>query len=452
MADRVKVAWTGTGVGTVTLGSAIAGFQSYPAALDGLSLGYLIEHTGEGINQVEVGLGTFSNSAGTLTRDTVKFSTSAGAKVDFVAGTKHVSRVLLSDEFNDLDDSHAATKAEVDAIVAQKAINTVLGFDSEGEFASRTAGNGITIDDTNIRATFGATSTTVAAGNRGLPAGGTTGQSIRKASGSDYDFEFFTPAAGGGDSYNFVGDATDYSTSGSPAAPFDVLNDATDGEERRFTATIGTNQIDFAAGVAEDRYGWFDIGSGATAEIIGDPGVTINGLGNRASGSPANPAIAVRGRVEWRATALNVIELSGAIDEGTQDVFQATNFNDAVVSRPELRDYAETSSQISSSAGTLVIDLETGNDFEVTLTEDITTVTISNPPASGKRGSFTLDVIQDISSPQTDRTITWPASVKWPGGTAPTLSSGHGAIDSLALRTRDGGTTWLGYVAGQAFA
>jgi len=121
---------------------------------------------------------------------------------------------------------------------------------------------------------------------------------------------------------------------------------------------------------------------------------------------------------------------------------------DQVVGKPELKDYAETSTTPSSATNVLTLDLENGNDFQVTLTEDITTVTISNPPASGKRGSFALDIIQDSVA----RTITWPASVKWPGGTAPTLSTGSGDIDSFAFRTRDAGTTWLGYICGQDFS
>ncbi len=43
-------------------------------------------------------------------------------------------------------------------------------------------------------------------------------------------------------------------------------------------------------------------------------------------------------------------------------------------------------------------------------------------------------------------TVTWPGSVSWPGGTAPTLS-GSGT-DILIFFSRDGGTTWFGFLAG----
>jgi hypothetical protein len=46
-------------------------------------------------------------------------------------------------------------------------------------------------------------------------------------------------------------------------------------------------------------------------------------------------------------------------------------------------------------------------------------------------------------------TITWPASVKWPSGTAPTLTSTNLKSDIIILTTVDGGTTWFAMVGGQ---
>jgi hypothetical protein len=43
--------------------------------------------------------------------------------------------------------------------------------------------------------------------------------------------------------------------------------------------------------------------------------------------------------------------------------------------------------------------------------------------------------------------ITWPGSVDWPGGVAPTLTAS--GKDQLVFTTRDAGTTWLGFVAGK---
>lgn len=108
----------------------------------------------------------------------------------------------------------------------------------------------------------------------------------------------------------------------------------------------------------------------------------------------------------------------------------------------------ETANSVSSSSNVIELDYDTGNYFYTTLTEDITTVTLSNPPASGSVCSLIWEIIQD----STARTITWPASVEWSSGNAPTLSTGSGDVDIITLMTRDGGTTWRGFISGQDFS
>jgi len=127
----------------------------------------------------------------------------------------------------------------------------------------------------------------------------------------------------------------------------------------------------------------------------------------------------------------------------------AVQLSDQELRRPLLLDYAVEHNVISSSAGTLVIDLTTGNSFVTTLTENITTVTLSNPPATGNYGQFVIKIIQDGAGGAF--TVTWPASVIWPSGTAPTITISNGAIDEITLRTIDAGTEWRGSFS-QAFA
>lgn len=133
----------------------------------------------------------------------------------------------------------------------------------------------------------------------------------------------------------------------------------------------------------------------------------------------------------------------------TLDDSGVMNAADGVLQRPEIKDYSETRATPSSSAGTLTLDMTTANVFEVTLTENVTTLTISNPPASGKAGSLTLILKQDGTG---SRTFAWPASVKSAGGTDPTISSAANAIDIYTLLTTDAGTTWYVFTGGQAFA
>jgi hypothetical protein len=87
--DRVKVTTTTTGTGTLTLGgAAVGGFQSFAAIGDGNTTYYTI--TDSGNSAWEVGIGTYTASGTTLSRDTVLESSNAGALVNFAAGTKDV--------------------------------------------------------------------------------------------------------------------------------------------------------------------------------------------------------------------------------------------------------------------------------------------------------------------------------------------------------------------------
>jgi hypothetical protein len=112
---------------------------------------------------------------------------------------------------------------------------------------------------------------------------------------------------------------------------------------------------------------------------------------------------------------------------------------------PTLTGLREAYSAVTSSSGTATLDFETATVFQLTLSEDVTTFTWNNAPTSGTAFGFTLKVIQD----STARTIAFPASVDWPGGAAPTLSSGSGDVDVFTFFTIDGGTTYYGFTAGQ---
>jgi hypothetical protein len=85
--DRVKETTTTTGTGTVTLAGASTGFRSFADIGNANTTYYCIS----GGSQFEVGIGTYTASGTTLSRDTV-LSNSLGttAKIDFSAGTKDV--------------------------------------------------------------------------------------------------------------------------------------------------------------------------------------------------------------------------------------------------------------------------------------------------------------------------------------------------------------------------
>jgi hypothetical protein len=84
--DRVQETTTTTGTGTVTLAGAVSGFQSFSAIGNSNTCYYAIV----GGTEWEVGLGTYTSSGTTLSRDTILESSNGGTAVNFSAGTKNV--------------------------------------------------------------------------------------------------------------------------------------------------------------------------------------------------------------------------------------------------------------------------------------------------------------------------------------------------------------------------
>jgi len=130
----------------------------------------------------------------------------------------------------------------------------------------------------------------------------------------------------------------------------------------------------------------------------------------------------------------------------TSDGSLVTNFADGVVQRPEMKDYSETKTALVAAAS-IPIDLTYGNVFTITPDQN-TTFTFTNPSPTGKSCAFTLIWTQDGS----DRTISWPASVDWAGGTVPDVTSGSAKIDIYTFFTLDAGTIWYGFQAGADMA
>jgi len=176
----------------------------------------------------------------------------------------------------------------------------------------------------------------------------------------------------------------------------------------------------------------------ATARTIG--GVSFDGTANIAVTLAATATALATGRtingVSFDGTAnITVVDstmlpLAGGTLSGTVDAA------DQILQRPVMKDYAETKVAMAAHA----VDLSLGNVQTYTLSGN-QTLTFTNPPASGSAGSFTLIVTNGASA-----TLTWPTSVDWAGGTAPTLTAS--GIDILTFTTIDGGTIWYGFLAG----
>jgi hypothetical protein len=109
LADRVKETSTTAGNGTFTLAGAAPGFQSFAVIGDGNTTYYCI--AGQGTNEWEVGIGTYTSSGTTLARTTVLSNSSATepTALVFSAGTKDVFVTYPSEKSVNLDASGNAT-------------------------------------------------------------------------------------------------------------------------------------------------------------------------------------------------------------------------------------------------------------------------------------------------------------------------------------------------------
>lgn len=88
---------------------------------------------------------------------------------------------------------------------------------------------------------------------------------------------------------------------------------------------------------------------------------------------------------------------------------------------------------VASAISEAEIDVSAGDVFTKTITEN-TAFTITGTPA-GRTANFSLIITNGGAY-----NITWPSSVKWAGGAAPTLSAS--GVDVLSFVTPNGGNTW----------
>jgi len=110
------------------------------------------------------------------------------------------------------------------------------------------------------------------------------------------------------------------------------------------------------------------------------------------------------------------------------------------LTNPTVTNYVETPYSANSSTA-ITLDLTNGTVQIITLTGN---ATITMPTAtSGK--SFIMFLKQDATG---SRTVTW-STVKWAGGTAPTITSTASRQDILSFFAD--GTNWYGVVVGQNY-
>jgi hypothetical protein len=144
---------------------------------------------------------------------------------------------------------------------------------------------------------------------------------------------------------------------------------------------------------------------------------------------------------------LNYLDITTlGTSEASKVVTADANGNVILAEEVQATAYIET--VVALSGTTPTVDCDEGNSFTLT-TSGNTTFTFDysgiNLTTNDSYG-FTLKVIAGGT-----HTLTWPASVDWPGGTAPDAPADT-ETDVFVFYTVDGGTNWYGFQAGDAMA
>jgi hypothetical protein len=136
--DRVREITSTTGTGTITLTAAVVGFQSFSVIGDGNQTYYTIVDAATGA--FEVGIGTYTASGTTLSRDTVLESSNANALVSFSSGTKDVFVTYPADR--------SVSQADIGTEPNEIPLNQYLGSMAYQDLNSVTIDGGVATLDT----------------------------------------------------------------------------------------------------------------------------------------------------------------------------------------------------------------------------------------------------------------------------------------------------------------
>ena len=194
------------------------------------------------------------------------------------------------------------------------------------------------------------------------------------------------------------------------------------------STNTGALQVAGGAGIGGDLYvgGNLSVSGNITASVTGIITTATNLAGGSSGQIPYQTDNGVTGFITSPTTADTFLYWTGSTYSWGDDT---------------------TSKYTTSSivAGTLTLDLSLATVFDVVLNNNITSVVISNIAPAGKTSSFVLQLNGD----GTARTVVWPTSFRWPGNTAPTLTSTLNKIDVIVAYTNDGGTNWFSFISGQ---
>ena len=191
--------------------------------------------------------------------------------------------------------------------------------------------------------------------------------------------------------------------------------------------------------------------TGKAAGLTGTPNlnvglITASSFGGDVTGDiTGNITGNVTGNITGDVTG-NVTGIAGSVVQGTNihiGVMTATSYYGDGSNLTGIAATNFNTQTVTANSASTSIDLSAGNVITFNQSSN-TTVSFAN---TSEAMDITLIRIKDSNA--TARTITWPDSVNWDGGTAPTLitnpAAQTGTVQQFQLITRDSGVTWYGW-------
>lgn len=177
-----------------------------------------------------------------------------------------------------------------------------------------------------------------------------------------------------------------------------------------------------------------------TTPNLGTPSAAVL---TSATGLPVSTGISglAAGIAAWLATPSSANLITAVTDEtGTGSLVFGTN---PTIAKPVMNARNQTAQTYTpAGAGTATLDLSLGDQHYITMPAGNITIALSNDT---NNQIFLVTITQDSGG---SRTVTWFTTIKWAGGSAPTLTTTANKRDVLGF-IRTGSGTYDGFVVGQ---
>jgi len=194
--------------------------------------------------------------------------------------------------------------------------------------------------------------------------------------------------------------------------------------------------------------------SGGATGLTGTPNITVGFV--TATGASISGNVSIAGTLTYEdvtnvdsigiVTARSGINVTGGtVVVGSGVTVSSGGINvvgvitATTLSKTTLLDYADTINALGNTGASTTVNLANGNFVTATLTDDCT-FTFTTGIGTGAQ-AFTLFLTNDATP---SRTITWPVTVKWPGGSTPVRTETANKTDVYSFFTYDNGSNWYG--------